>query len=65
MKITAIESMLLRVPTPKPISWPCRRQLRSSSCTAARIATAMSIARRAGSGVGKGSLKNTMMPSPP
>jgi hypothetical protein len=54
------------MPTPKPMSWPCRRQLRNRSCAAARIATAMAIARRAGrgSGVGTGSLKNTMMPSP-
>jgi hypothetical protein len=38
--------------------------VRKRSCAAARIATAMSIARRAGSGVGTGSFKNTMMPSP-
>jgi hypothetical protein len=52
------------MPTPKPMSWPCRRQLCSRSCAAWRIATAMSVARLAGSGVGSGSLKNTMMPSP-
>jgi hypothetical protein len=52
------------MPTPKPISWPCRRQVLSNACAATRIATAISIARLAGSGVGNGSLKNTMIPSP-
>src|SRR5713226_5753255 len=33
------------MPTPKPRSWPCRRQLRKSGCARSRIATAMSIAR--------------------
>jgi hypothetical protein len=40
------------------------RQSAISVPAASRIATAMPTARAAGSGIGTGSLKNTMMPSP-
>src|SRR4051812_25486983 len=55
------ELMLLRLTT------LCCRALTSpktqQGCARSRVATAMSIARLAGAGVGTGSLKNTMLPA--
>jgi hypothetical protein len=47
-----------------PHSVLVERYLAISAPAASRIATAILTARSAGSGVGTGSLKNTMMPSP-
>src|SRR6516225_317682 len=52
------------MPTPKPRSRSRRRQAAIRLLAASRIATAMFTARSAGSGIGTGSLKNTMIPSP-
>jgi hypothetical protein len=52
------------MPAPKPRSRPRRRQAAINEPAASRIATAILMARSAGSGIGTGSLKNTMIPSP-
>src|SRR5215210_4774825 len=52
------------MPAPKPKSRPRSRQSAINVPAASRIATAMLTARSAGSGIGTGSLKNTMIPSP-
>src|ERR1051325_3630185 len=52
------------MPAPKPKSRPRSRQSAISVAAASRIAIDMLTARAAASGIGTGSLKNTMMPSP-
>src|SRR6516164_7910145 len=52
------------MPAPNPRSRPRSRQVAISWPAASRIASAILTARSAGSGIGTGSLKNTMMPSP-
>src|SRR5215831_7819196 len=52
------------MPAPNPSSRPRRRHDAINAAAASRIATVMLTARSAGSGMGTGSLKNTMIPSP-
>src|ERR1700757_852886 len=52
------------MPTPKPNSRSRRRHTAINTPAASRIAIAILTARSAASGIGTGSLKNTMMPSP-
>src|SRR5215469_1800275 len=53
------------MPAPNPSTRPRRRRQEAiSSPATSRIATAILTARSAASGIGTGSLKNTMIPSP-